>query len=55
MYFIIGAVFCIGFVTGMAFGMVRGKKELAAELRQDITGMQSDIKNKLPEILDEKT
>jgi hypothetical protein len=43
MYYIIGAAFCIGFIVGMAFGMVRGKKELAAELQQRCTNIPSEI------------
>jgi hypothetical protein len=43
MYYIIGAAFCIGFVVGMAFGMVRGKKELAAELRQQCNDIPSEV------------
>ncbi|WP_176466203.1 hypothetical protein [Aliifodinibius salipaludis] len=36
MYYLIGAAFCIGFVIGMAFGMTKGKKELATEIQQNI-------------------
>lgn len=43
MYYTIGAVFCIGFVVGMAFGMVRGKKELASELQQQCNNISPEV------------
>lgn len=55
MYYFIGAVFCIGFVLGMAFGMVRGKKDLAAELQQNINSFEKDVQDKLNKLLERKT
>ncbi len=55
MYFTIGAVFCIGFVIGMAFGMVRGKKELAADLRQRMSNFEKDVQNQLNDLLERET
>lgn len=55
MYFTIGAVFCIGFVVGMAFGMVRGKKELMADLKQSIDDLDPDTRNKVYTNLDLNT
>jgi hypothetical protein len=55
MYFTIAAVFCVGFVIGMAFGMVRGKKELIAELQQSMSDFEKDVQDKLNTLLENKT
>ena len=52
MYYTIGAVFCIGFVLGIAFGMVRGKKELAAELQKKFPDLNLEVQSYLAKILE---
>lgn len=51
MYYTIGAVFCIGFVLGIAFGMVRGKKELAAELQKEFPDLKPEVQSYISKIL----
>jgi hypothetical protein len=51
MYYIIGAAFSIGFIVGMAFGIVRGKKELADELNQKVNNNSQDIQKLISEYL----
>lgn len=53
MYYIIGAAFCIGFVLGMAFGMVRGKKELADEIKQQFADFKPEVQKRISNILPE--
>ena len=55
MYFTIAAVFCVGFVIGMAFGMVRGKKELLGDLQQSTNDFEKDVQEKLHNLLESKT
>lgn len=49
MYYLLGLVFCIGFVLGMAYGMTKGKKDLIADLQNYYTDSQtlnlSDLSN----------